>query len=137
MPIPIPPRPRSVSRLPIAVVLGAGALAYSSSFPSQAADAPAVSAADVVVIATGIPGAGAICQVGTFHRGGPFPGKPAVVPGAILGPERLLVASSSNFGALLARTDEAPGPILSIDPRRGAVTVPADLANARPGGDPQ
>ena len=44
---------------------------------------------------------------------------------------RLFVASSSNFGAPLARQQEAPGAILSLDVSGGAdhpVAVPADFA---------
>src|SRR5215813_13371311 len=79
------------------------------------------------VVATGIPGAGAIAQIGTFHLGGPFHDNPALspatAPGEILDGQRLFVASSSNFGAPLARTDQAPGAILSIDIRSGIVEV--------------
>jgi len=106
-----------------------------SGFPRVTLDA--VSADDIVplsaqVVATGIPGAGAICQIGTFHVGGPFHDKPALspatAPGQILDGRRLLVASSSNFGAPLGRTDQAPGAILSIEPGGVAIEVPADFA---------
>ena len=70
------------------------------------------------VIATGIPGAGAVGQVGSFHPGGPIhdDGDFAATtePGEILDPKRLLVASRSNFGAPIARADWAPGSILSL-----------------------
>lgn len=98
-----------------------------------------VSADDLVplpaqVVATGIPGAGAICQIGTFHLGGPFHDNPALSPatnpGQILDGRRLLVASTSNFGAPLARADQAPGSVLSIDLAEGPVAVPADFAAA-------
>jgi hypothetical protein len=86
------------------------------------------------VVATGIPGAGAIAQIGTFHLGGPFHDNPALspatAPGEILDGQRLFVASSSNFGAPLARTDQAPGAILSIDIRSGIVEVPSGFAIA-------
>jgi hypothetical protein len=82
------------------------------------------------VVATGIPGAGAITQIGTFHKGGPFAGAfaPFAEPGRILHRTRLFVASTSNFGALLAHADEAPGAILSIDVSSGVVAVPANFA---------
>jgi hypothetical protein len=49
----------------------------------------------------------------------------------VLDPTRLLVASTSNFGAPLARADWSPGAILSIaTDRRGALAVPADFAAA-------
>ena len=82
------------------------------------------------VVATGIPGAGAIAQAGTFHKGGPFApgGALAAASHPVLDRERLLVASSSNFGAPPARRTEAPGSILSLDISRGVVNVPADFA---------
>jgi hypothetical protein len=90
------------------------------------------------VVAKGIPGAGAITPVGTFHRGGPLHDKAAfaaqTAPGMILDPHRLLVASSSSFGAALARPGEAPGSVLSIDPTQlatqGPVIVDPNLAAA-------
>ena len=86
------------------------------------------------VVADGIPGAGAITQVGTFHRGGPFHDKAAfaalAAPGMILDPQRLLVASSSSFGAPLSRPAEAPGAVLSLDVSQGLLSVPPDLAQA-------
>jgi hypothetical protein len=86
------------------------------------------------VIATGIPGAGAIAQVGTFHKGGPFNDNAAfrafTEPGRVLDRTRLFVASTSNFGAPLARPDEAPGAILSIEVGGGGVAVPPDFATA-------
>jgi hypothetical protein len=84
------------------------------------------------VVAQGIPGAGAIAQVGTFHRGGPFHDKAAfaalTAPGMILDPTRLLVACSSSFGATLSRPMEAPGAVLSLDVSQGSLTVPPDFA---------
>ena len=94
------------------------------------------------VVATGIPGAGAIAQIGKFHTGGPFHDNPAFAPstqpGQVLDGRRLFVASSSNFGAPLARPLEAPGAILSIDVSGGAenpVAVPADFATQRRPGE--
>jgi Di-haem oxidoreductase, putative peroxidase len=86
------------------------------------------------VVAQGIPGAGAITQVGTFHRGGPFHDKAVfaalTAPGMILDPSRLMVASSSSFGATLSRPTEAPGSVLSIDVGHGLVTIPPGFAAA-------
>jgi hypothetical protein len=83
------------------------------------------------VVATGIPGAGAIAQIGVFHKGGPFAGAfaPFTEAGRILDRTRLFVASTSNFGAPLARPLEAPGSILSLDVSAGAVDVPAAFAS--------
>src|SRR5690348_3946581 len=76
------------------------------------------------VVATGIPGAGAIAQIGTFHKGGPFHDNAkfaaSTQPGNVLDRARLFVASSSNFGAPLARAGEAPGSVLSIDVSGGS-----------------
>jgi hypothetical protein len=70
------------------------------------------------VIAVGIPGAGAVASVGFFHPGGPIHDKPEFAaftkPGRILDPKRILVASSSNFGAQRAATDASEGAILSL-----------------------
>jgi len=86
------------------------------------------------VVAQGIPGAGAITQVGTFHRGSAVHDKaalnPSIAPGMVLDPVRLLVASSSSFGATLSRPAEAPGAVLSLDVTHGLVTVAPDLATA-------
>jgi len=85
------------------------------------------------VIATGIPGAGAIAQIGTFHKGGPFNDNPAfkalTQPGQVLDRTRLFVASTSNFGAPLARPGEAAGSILSLDVGGSSViAVPENFA---------
>src|SRR5262245_16883399 len=84
------------------------------------------------VVASGIPGAGAVAQVGTFHKGGPFRDNPVFAaftqPGQVLDRTRLLVASTSNFGAPLARPDDPPGAILSLDVSGDAVAVPAAFA---------
>ena len=82
------------------------------------------------VVAMGIPGAGAIAQAGTFHKGGPFApgGVLAAASHPVLDRTRLLVASTSNFGAPLARPLEAPGSILSLDVSGGPLNVPGDFA---------
>jgi hypothetical protein len=86
------------------------------------------------VVAQGIPGAGAITQVGAFRPNSPLNNKPALAaftaPGQVLDPQRLLVASSSSFGATLSRPAEAPGAVLSLDVSQGLVTVAATLATA-------
>jgi len=94
------------------------------------------------LVATGIPGAGAITEVGTFLRGGPFIERVALAAQAhpVLDGTRLLVASTSNFGAALAFPQQPEGSILSIDvsAARVDVTDPAfaatvSLANRHPG----
>src|SRR5215471_7936850 len=86
------------------------------------------------IVAVGIPGASTISAVGMFLPGGPIHDKPALAaftqPGQVLDPVRILVGSSSNFGAPLARTDHLPGSFLSIDPTGDTFRVPADFAAA-------
>jgi len=84
------------------------------------------------LLASGIPGAGAVAEVGDFLRGSPLHDNAAFTgfaqPGAILDPKRVLVASTSNFGAPLAHPKEPEGAILSIDPSAGPFTVPGSFA---------
>src|SRR5689334_20285691 len=104
----------------IATVIFAGAASPQGGF-----DLPNIADVHAEIMATGIPGAGAIAQVGLFHKGGPFHDNAtfaaATQPSQVLDAKRLLVASSSNFGAPLARPTEAPGSILSIDISAGPV----------------
>ncbi|MBI2627300.1 MAG: hypothetical protein HYW77_03635 [Parcubacteria group bacterium] len=65
------------------------------------------------IIAVGIPGAGAVARVGNFISG-QFTNSGYTKPGRILDPNRVLVASTSNFGASVWILD--PATILSIDP---------------------
>ncbi len=73
------------------------------------------------LVAVGIPGVAGVSAVGTFHEGGPVHDKPAfrvfTEPGAILDPDRILVTSTSNFGAPIGHSNEPAGAVLSIDPR--------------------
>ncbi len=82
--------------------------------PVTAQEEPPVVRTKTIVI--GIPGAGAVARVGEFLAG-PLKGAFATSPGRILDPNRVLVASTSNFGSPLWILD--PGAILSIDPRAG------------------
>jgi mono/diheme cytochrome c family protein len=71
-------------------------------------------------------------QTRTFHPGGPIRDKPEFAaftePGRILDAKRVLVASSSNYGAPLARKDAPEGSVLSIDPDGPIVAIPAGFA---------
>jgi hypothetical protein len=91
---------------------------------------------DARVIASGIPGASAVSPVGTFLPGGPIHDNPTLAaftqPGRVLDPTRILVGSSSNFGAAKANADQAEGSFLSIDPGGEDLDVPARFAR---GGD--
>jgi hypothetical protein len=85
------------------------------------------------VVAVGLQSVWGVRQVGMFHSGGPIPGNPSFLmqtrPGKVLDPERLLVATASNFGAPPAHPGQAPGAVLSIDPRSPLVlVVPPHLA---------
>ena len=79
------------------------------------------------IIATGIPGASAISVVGTFHPGGPIHDNAhfaaLTAPGQVLDPRRVLVASTSNFGAPPAGPDLPSGAILSLDPDASAPPI--------------
>ncbi len=86
------------------------------------------------VLARGIPGAGAVCEVGEFLPGGALHDLPELaaftVPGRVFASTRVLVASTSNFGAPLARPAESAGSILSLSPRASgpALLVPPGFA---------
>jgi di-heme oxidoreductase (putative peroxidase) len=84
------------------------------------------------VIATGIPGAGAVAEVGDFLRGSPLHDKPAFAvftqPGQVLEAKRVLVASTANFGAPPARSGDPDGSILSIDPANEWLAIPPGFA---------
>jgi uncharacterized integral membrane protein (TIGR00698 family) len=87
------------------------------------------------LLASGIPRAGALSPVGTFLPGGPIHddlGFAAFAqPGRVLASSRLLVASSSNFGERRARSDLAPGSILSLSiSARTPLAVPATFGKA-------
>lgn len=95
---------------------------------SSAGGAPDAVQVIADVVATGIPGAAAIMQVGTFHTGGPLHDNTALIagstsPGQVLDRTRLLVASTSNFGAPLAIPDQPEGSILSLDVSGSRVDV--------------
>jgi hypothetical protein len=119
------------SAIALPLILATAIIRGSGGPPIQAGGDPDKTI-QAVVVATGIPGAGAITQIGTFHKGGPFAGAfaPFTEPGRILDRRRLFVASSSNFGAPLAHADHAPGSILSIDVSTGIVSVPPQFAAA-------
>jgi hypothetical protein len=87
------------------------------------------------IVAIGIPGVSAISPVGTFLPGGPIHDNPVFAaytqPGKILDPARILVGSTSNFGAPLADSRQLPGSFLSIDPTApNLLVIPEDFAAA-------
>jgi hypothetical protein len=87
------------------------------------------------VVALNIPGASALAQVGTFLTtspcGSPIPTKFStyIQTGAVLDPNRILVGSTSNFGAPLPASGGQQGSVLSIDPKgTGPLNVPPNFA---------
>ncbi len=95
---------------------------------------------DARVVAVNIPGASALAQIGTFLNvpppgacANPIPTKfPSYIqPGAVLDPNRILVGSTSNFGAPRAISVGKEGAFLSIDPRGANIrNVPPDFASS-------
>jgi hypothetical protein len=114
-----------------AVVAASSANGRTAVSAIDAKDAPFI---DARVVAVGIPGASALSPVGTFLPGGPIHDNPDLAaltqPGRVLDPSRLMVGSSSNFGAPKANADQAEGSFLSIDPRGEELAVPATFASA-------
>ncbi len=134
-------------RLPIVVLLlaacvGLATLGAVNDQVSSAGGAPDAIQVTADVVATGIPGAGAITQIGTFHTGGPLHDNAVLIagstdPGHVLDRTRLFVASTSNFGATRAIAEEPEGSILSIDASGSRVDVPPAFACALCVGQPQ
>jgi hypothetical protein len=125
----------------ITVCLCAAAPLASSYEPAISSETAAklrqsVPSLEARVVAAGIPNAGAAAAVGFFHPTGPIHGNPAFAEftrrGRVLDPARVLVASTSNFGAPAALTNAAEGAVLSLDPDGNAMTVPPDFG--APGG---
>ncbi len=129
-----------IINLPAAMALAAGIAVVDGDAAWQAARAQAITSIKPRVIATNIPGASAISQVGTFLNN-PVPPACAhpiptlfpsyIQPGAVLDPNRILVGSQSNFGAPLAVGAGAEGSFLSIDPGGpGILSVPPNFAQS-------
>jgi hypothetical protein len=120
------------------LVVATGIAALASETTWWDARAAAIASIDARVVATNIPGASAIGQIGTFLNvpppgacANPIPSKfPTYIePGAVLDPYRVLVGSRSNFGAPRAIGAGQEGSFLSIDPSgRTALNVPSNFA---------
>jgi hypothetical protein len=87
------------------------------------------------IIAVGIPGASTISAVGQFLPGGPIHDNPTFAaftqPGHVLDPSRILVGSTSNFGAPLANPQDLEGSFLWIDPQSQTILqIPSDFAQS-------
>jgi hypothetical protein len=128
---------RRISRRHALGMIGsaAGAAACGAVAARRAVAAPTISAR---VIARGIPGASAIAEIGTFLNDPNACARPIptnfpsfIQPGAVLDPNRILVGTSSNFGAPLAIGVGQEGAFLSIDPSSPRVLhVPAKFARS-------
>jgi hypothetical protein len=117
------------------VLAGALWIAATGSLNLARADSKEKKSLNGRVVASGIPGASAISAVGTFLPGGPIHDNPVLAaytqPGSVLDPARIVVGSTSNFGAPVANADQLEGSFLSIDPRGADVLkVPASFASA-------
>jgi len=125
------------------VAFAAGIAVVDGDAAWRAARAQPIADLDAHFIATNIPGASAISQVGTFLSGPPTPfGQctlphpiptlfaPFILPGAVLDPNRILVGSRSNFGAELADGVGEVGSFLSINPSGRDLSVPPDFAQS-------
>jgi hypothetical protein len=129
------------------MALAAGIAIADGNATWQAARAQAIVQVQARVIATNIPGASAISQVGTFllntpplvmcNATVPFPSPirtsfaSFIQTDAVLDPNRILVGSRSNFGAPLAIGVGSEGSFLSIDPSSpGVLSVPQNFAQS-------
>jgi len=125
------------------MVVAAGIAVLGGEIAWPVARAQTIPDLDARVVAMNIPGASAIAQVGTFLSGPPTPFGQCFLPhpilgfsngdfittGAVLDPNRILVGSSSNFGAPLAPGVGQEGSFLSIDPSGPDIlSVPPDFA---------
>src|SRR5712672_461110 len=120
--------------------VAAGIALFGGEIAWPAVRADTIAGLDGRVVAINIPGASAIAQVGTFLNvpppgacANPIPSRfPSYIqPGAVLDPNRILVGSTSNFGAPLASGVGAEGSFLSIDPSGARVlSVPPNFAKS-------
>jgi hypothetical protein len=124
------------------LALAAGIAAAASLGAPREAGAQGILNIDARVVAVNIRGASAVAQVGTFLPtplnipttcGNAIPSKcPTYIqPGAVLDPNRILIGSSSNFGAPLPASGGRTGAVLSIDPRgANTLVIPPKFASA-------
>lgn len=124
-------RRRTIAMFAAAVCVAALTVDGTASVAADEGSAPFI---DGRVIVVGIPDASAVSPVGTFLPGGPIHDNPELAaftqPGRVLDPTRIMVGSSSNFGAQKANADQAEGSFLSIDPGGQNLAVPPTFASA-------
>jgi hypothetical protein len=125
------------------MVLATGIAVLASEAACREAQGRVVADINARVVGVNIPGASAIAQIGTFINGGALmPGGCAnpspipinfvsyTLPRAVLDPNRLLVGSTSNFGAPLPASGGRQGSFLSIDPSGPkTLNVPPNFAS--------
>jgi hypothetical protein len=131
---------KSSANLAVIIALATGVAGIGGDAARHAALADEIAGINARVVAVGIPGASALAQVGTFRNvappnacANPIPTKfPSyILAGAVLDPKRILIGSSSNFGAPLAIGAGQEGAFLSIDPSGSHVLrVPPDFAQS-------
>ena len=117
------------------LALAAGITAGGGIGAPRPAEAQQITGLNARVVAINIPGASALAQVGDFLTGGcasPIPIKFASYTqlGAMLDAKRILVGSTSNFGAPLAVGVGRQGSFLSIDPSGATLSVPSGFASS-------
>jgi hypothetical protein len=118
------------------MVVAAGIAVLGGEIAWPVARAQTIPGLDARVVAMNIPGASAIAQVGTFLNDPSACARPiptlfpdSIATGQVLDPTRILVGSSSNFGAPLASGVGQEGSFLSIDPSGPDIlSVPPNFA---------
>jgi hypothetical protein len=108
-------------RILVTILATVGFIVACSVGSSHAGEKVAINYLNGRLVAAAIPGASAIAPVGTFLPGGPIHDNPKfaafTASGQVLDPARILVGSTSNFGAPIANSGQLPGSFISIDPR--------------------
>jgi hypothetical protein len=130
----------SVMRAALAILVLVAGFAVDALAEPEDDGAHGIPRIEARVVAVHIPGASALAQIGTFLNvpppgacANPIPSKfPSYTqPGAVLDPTRILVGSTSNFGARRAIGAGKDGALLSIDPNGSkTLSVPSDFASS-------
>jgi len=105
--------------LALAATLATGCVSDNEDLSKE--DTSSIVQEEGTVLAVGIPGVGAVRQVGPFldsSHDSPFALNPLFIAykgeGRVLDKNRLLIASTSNFGAPLGNSAHLPGSVISI-----------------------
>jgi hypothetical protein len=115
----------------IAIVLATRVQATTVSSKPNASTIPTYERTATPLVSN-IYGLSGIRQIGPFHAGGPIPSNPEflieTLEGRVLDPDRLLVASTSNYGLEPYSKKMLPGTLLSLDVNQRPYTVPENFA---------